>query len=90
MKKPCRSIFLGETFSSYLSVRNDSRETVTEVLLKAELQAGQQRTMLTSADQQPLAQLAPEDSLDDIVNHEVKDLGVHMFVQLRGPRVEEK
>ena len=78
-----RSIFLGETFTSYVSVRNDSKETVSEVQLKADLQAGHQRSALTRPDAVPTASLPPDGSVDDIVSHEVKELGIHMCVNVK-------
>ncbi len=96
------TIFLGETFSSYVSVHNDSKETATDVVLKvsslmhtrtpclratrsptphtcqAELQTGTQRTALSKSEKGSVAQLLPDASVDDIVRHEVKELGIHM------------
>jgi len=79
------SIFLGETFTSYVIAHNESREKVTNIVVKAELQmksADKARSMvlLSTADKPATAELAPEASVDDIVSHEVKQLGVHILV----------
>ncbi|KJE92725.1 hypothetical protein CAOG_03639 [Capsaspora owczarzaki ATCC 30864] len=73
------NIFLGETFSSYISVHNDSNMRIRDVAVKAELQTTSQRV--------PLSDLAPSDkelspgaSVDVVVHHEVKELGVHILV----------
>lgn len=34
---PSRNIFLGETFSSYISVHNDSSQVVKDILVKVQL-----------------------------------------------------
>lgn len=79
------SIFLGETFTSYVIAHNESKEKVTNIVVKAELQmksADKARTMvlLSSADKPATAELTPGASVDDIVSHEVKQLGVHILV----------
>jgi hypothetical protein len=79
------SIFLGETFTSYVIAHNESGEKVTNVVVKAELQmkaADKSRTMvlLSDADKPATAELEPGASVDDIVSHEVKQLGVHILV----------
>lgn len=60
-------------------------EKVTNIVVKAELQmksADKARTMvlLSSADKPATAELTPGASVDDIVSHEVKQLGVHILV----------
>jgi len=75
------NIFLGETFSSYISVHNDSTSTVTSVLVKVELQTNSQRLTLAGINNNSSAEtLNPSHSIDDVINHEVKELGTHILV----------
>ena len=72
------SIFLGETFVSYLSVNNESNGTVSSVGLKADLQTSSQRISLSSNN--TTESLIAQGSLDHIISHEVKELGTHILV----------
>lgn len=72
------NIFLGETFVSYISVHNDSSQDATDVIVKADLQTGSQRISLTQPAIRDL--LSPENSIDDVMRHEVKELGTHILV----------
>uniref|UniRef100_A0A2C9M5S2 Trafficking protein particle complex subunit 13 n=1 Tax=Biomphalaria glabrata TaxID=6526 RepID=A0A2C9M5S2_BIOGL len=74
------NIFLGETFSSYISVHNDSSQLCKEITLKADLQTGSQRLSLSSVSSQPIPELQPDHSIDDVIHHEVKELGTHILV----------
>jgi len=75
------NIFLGETFSSYISVHNDSSSLVTSVNVKVELQTSSQRLTLAGINGNSAAsQLDPSQSIDDVINHEVKELGTHILV----------
>ncbi|XP_076440909.1 trafficking protein particle complex subunit 13-like isoform X1 [Babylonia areolata] len=74
------NIFLGETFSSYISVHNDSNQLCKDITLKADLQTGSQRINLTSVGDQPVPELLPDHSIDDVIHHEVKELGTHILV----------
>ncbi|CAG5134188.1 unnamed protein product, partial [Candidula unifasciata] len=74
------NIFLGETFSSYISVHNDSSQLCKEITLKADLQTGSQRLSLSSIGTQPIPELQPDHSIDDVIHHEVKELGTHILV----------
>ncbi|XP_012946357.1 trafficking protein particle complex subunit 13 [Aplysia californica] len=74
------NIFLGETFSSYISVHNDSSQLCKEITLKADLQTGSQRLSLSSVSAQPIPELQPDHSIDDVIHHEVKELGTHILV----------
>lgn len=42
------SIYLGETFSSFVNVQNDSQQTVRDVVLKTDLQTSSQRMPLSN------------------------------------------
>ncbi|XP_015192808.1 trafficking protein particle complex subunit 13 isoform X2 [Lepisosteus oculatus] len=73
------NIFLGETFSSYISVHNDSTQVVKDILVKADLQTSSQRLNL-SASNSTVAELKPECCIDDVIHHEVKEIGTHILV----------
>uniref|UniRef100_A0A6I8NPE6 Trafficking protein particle complex subunit 13 n=1 Tax=Ornithorhynchus anatinus TaxID=9258 RepID=A0A6I8NPE6_ORNAN len=73
------NIFLGETFSSYISVHNDSSQMVKDILVKADLQTSSQRLNL-SASSSAVAELRPDCCIDDVIHHEVKEIGTHILV----------
>ncbi|XP_072353018.1 trafficking protein particle complex subunit 13 isoform X2 [Scyliorhinus torazame] len=73
------NIFLGETFSSYISVHNDSVQVVKDILVKADLQTSSQRLNL-SASNAAVAELKPDRCIDDVIHHEVKEIGTHILV----------
>ncbi|XP_067890390.1 trafficking protein particle complex subunit 13 isoform X6 [Heterodontus francisci] len=73
------NIFLGETFSSYISVHNDSAQVVKDILVKADLQTSSQRLNL-SASNTAVAELKPDCCIDDVIHHEVKEIGTHILV----------
>lgn len=72
------NIFLGETFVSYVTVHNDSNENATEVVVKADLQTGSQRINLIQIPARE--NMEPGASIDDVMRHEVKELGTHILV----------
>jgi len=48
--------------------------------VKADLQTSSQRLNLSGGSaQSTVAELAPDDSIDDVIHHEVKELGTHMY-----------
>uniref|UniRef100_A0A8D3CB70 Trafficking protein particle complex subunit 13 n=1 Tax=Scophthalmus maximus TaxID=52904 RepID=A0A8D3CB70_SCOMX len=73
------NIFLGETFSSYISVHNDSSQVVKDILVKADLQTSSQRLNL-SASNSAVSELQSECCIDDVIHHEVKEIGTHILV----------
>ncbi|XP_063310144.1 trafficking protein particle complex subunit 13 isoform X4 [Pelobates fuscus] len=73
------NIFLGETFSSYISVHNDSNQIVKDIQVKADLQTSSQRLNL-SASTAVVAELKPDSCIDDVIHHEVKEIGTHILV----------
>mmetsp|Transcript_7599 Transcript_7599/g.19602 ORF Transcript_7599/g.19602 Transcript_7599/m.19602 type:complete len:472 (+) Transcript_7599:14-1429(+) len=88
------SIFLGEIFSCYLSLNNESTETCTDVMVTAELQTGNDRTQITpaGADADKVS-LAPGHSYDTVQCSEVKEPGTHLLVcnvNYRNPEGEKK
>ncbi|KAG0742760.1 hypothetical protein G6F62_001804 [Rhizopus arrhizus] len=72
------NIYLGETFSTLVSINNESPIPVHQVTTKIELQTSSQRFLL--ADQPPLNDLSPGANSDITVSHEIKELGVHILV----------
>jgi hypothetical protein len=74
------NIYLGETFSTYLCINNESKEIVHEVKLKAELQTSSQRFNLADTNEEPLAIMETGRSNEFVISHEIKELGVHILV----------
>ncbi|XP_048586809.1 trafficking protein particle complex subunit 13 [Nematostella vectensis] len=74
------NIFLGETFASYVSVHNDSNQSVKDIVIKTDLQTSSQRLTLSGAANMPVAKLDPQKSYDQVIHHEVKELGTHILV----------
>jgi len=72
------SIYLGETFSSYICIHNDSTEACRKITLKADLQTSTQRISLVSGQDEQ--QLSPGETIDHVIQHEVKELGSHILV----------
>ena len=72
-------IFLGETFSCYLTAQNGSAETVSNVVLKAELQTSSKRYTLHH-NEEPLASLEMKKSKDFLLSRLLRDEGVHILV----------
>jgi hypothetical protein len=73
------NIFLGETFSCYVSIHNDSKQLCRDILVKADLQTSSQRLSLSGSGQQTVVELEPDHSIDDVIHHEVKELGTHIL-----------
>lgn len=74
------SIYLGETFCSYVSVSNHSDHDVTSVTVRAELQTERQRVVLAENARAPLAALPAGGRHDFIIEHDIKELGAHTLV----------
>jgi len=84
------NIYLGESFVSYVSLHNDSTETCDSLSLSCHLQTGTQRLPLLqtpSIGQQASGtatdnsqNIEPGQSIDHVLNHEVKELGTHILV----------
>jgi len=88
------NIYLGESFVSYVSLHNDSTETCESLSLTCHLQTGSQRLPLLQTppvtanpnsagggNQPPSGQkIEPGQSIDHVLNHEVKELGTHILV----------
>ncbi|KAK7866040.1 hypothetical protein R5R35_008552 [Gryllus longicercus] len=74
------NIYLGETFSSCICVHNDSNQIAKHVSLKADLQTSTQRLLLSSTSEPQTVELHPQQTLDDVIHHEVTEVGVHILV----------
>ncbi|XP_046661786.1 trafficking protein particle complex subunit 13-like isoform X1 [Homalodisca vitripennis] len=75
------NIYLGETFSSYICVHNDSTQSAKDVTLKADLQTSSLRIPLTGHQSDSVARdLDPGQNLDEVIHHEVKEIGTHILV----------
>jgi len=79
------NIYLGETFSSYVCVHNDSTEVCNNVIVRADLQTATQRINLVPGNSTDVSthsrdSLAPGSTIDQVLHHEVKELGTHILV----------
>ncbi|XP_053689256.1 probable trafficking protein particle complex subunit 13 homolog isoform X2 [Sabethes cyaneus] len=75
------NIYLGETFSSYVCVHNCRAHPVNNVSVKADLQSSNARISLPiHVDKQGPVTLHPDETLDDVIHHEVKEIGTHILV----------
>lgn len=80
------NIYLGETFSCYVCVHNDSTDVCRNVTIRADLQTGTQRINLVPGQGLPdnagntRSEFAPGSTVDHVLNHEVKELGTHILV----------
>ncbi|KIK63755.1 hypothetical protein GYMLUDRAFT_450943 [Collybiopsis luxurians FD-317 M1] len=72
------SIQLGETFSSCLSVNNEATAEIHAVTLKVEMQTATSKIILAEIGGQD-TKLSPRDTLENIVHHEIKELGQHVL-----------
>jgi len=72
------NMYLGETFSCYVVVQNESPIAVTAVNCKVELQTQTQKFVL--ADNKNLDEMKGGITIDIIMNHEVKEMGKHMLI----------
>ncbi|XP_063962541.1 trafficking protein particle complex subunit 13-like isoform X2 [Lytechinus pictus] len=74
------SIYLGETFSCFVSVHNDSIQATQDIHVKTDLQTSSQRLTLSGGSTPPTPSLAPGACIDQVIHHEVKELGTHILV----------
>ncbi|XP_045461336.1 trafficking protein particle complex subunit 13 [Harmonia axyridis] len=72
------NIYLGETFSSYICVFSETQEVVKNIHVKVDLQTSSQKLSLSSNP--PTAELVPDDTINIIIHHEVKEIGTHILV----------
>jgi len=72
------NMYLGETFSSYVCIQNESSILVTNVSVKIELQTATQK--FTISDQKTMSMMKTGDTIDIVMHHEVKEMGKHMLI----------
>uniref|UniRef100_A0A7S0NNI5 Trafficking protein particle complex subunit 13 n=1 Tax=Calcidiscus leptoporus TaxID=127549 RepID=A0A7S0NNI5_9EUKA len=76
-------IFLGETFSCYISLTNISPVELNQMGLKVEVQTQLQRETLSDSsipEAGSVRRFAPGQTLDRIIRYELKDLGIHILI----------
>ena len=75
-------IYLGETFSCYISLCNAAQIKLTNVGLKVEVQTQLTRETLSdsSTPEASIASFAPQQTLDRIIRYELKDVGIHILI----------
>lgn len=74
------NIYLGETFSCYVCVQNQVNQQVQNVSIKADLQTNSQRIPLSALQGQGPILLGVNETIGEVIHHEVKDLGTHILV----------
>ena len=72
------AIQLGETFSSCLSVNNESAGEIEGVLLRVEMQTATTKAILAEHGG-PDCRLRAGDTMENVVHHEIKELGQHVL-----------
>ncbi|XP_076619714.1 trafficking protein particle complex subunit 13 [Colletes latitarsis] len=73
------NIYLGEIFSIYLCVHNGSSQLVKDITVKADLQTSTQIISL-SGNSGRMKDIAPDSTIDEVIHHEVKEIGTHILV----------
>lgn len=75
------NIYLGETFSSYICLHNCTSHPVQGVSVSAELQSDKTKILLPINESKPSPiTLNPNETMDDVIHHEVREIGVHILV----------
>jgi trafficking protein particle complex subunit 13 len=74
------AMYLGETFSSYLSIHNHSPFDVASVSIKAELQTSSSRFALLDVPATQVPSFPASASNDFVIKHKVKEEGIHILV----------
>ncbi|KAK7693181.1 hypothetical protein QCA50_002747 [Cerrena zonata] len=72
------AIQLGETFSSCIAVNNDTAVDIEGVTLRIEMQSTTTKLVLAEFGG-PNSTLAPGDTMENVVHHEIKELGQHVL-----------
>lgn len=75
-------IFLGETFSCYISLCNIAPIELAQVGLKVEVQTTLARETLSdsSVAGSAIARFASQQTLDKIIEYDLKDVGIHILI----------
>ncbi|XP_051858385.1 probable trafficking protein particle complex subunit 13 homolog [Drosophila albomicans] len=75
------NIYLGETFSSYICVHNCTMHPVEGVTVKVDLQSNTSRiNLLMHENKKSSVVLTADETLDDVIRYEVKEIGTHILV----------
>ncbi|KAF6199636.1 hypothetical protein GE061_005934 [Apolygus lucorum] len=75
------NIYLGETFSCYICVYNVSDQLVKDVTFRASLQVAHKTIALHNlSEPHNSTDLPPGGSVDEVIHHEVKEIGHHILV----------
>jgi trafficking protein particle complex subunit 13 len=75
------NIYLGETFSSYICVHNCTTHSISSVSVKCDLQSNNNRVNIAiHANKTIPATLNQNETLDDVIHYEVKEIGTHILV----------
>ena len=72
------AIQLGETFSSCIAVNNDTTVNIEGVTLRVEMQSSTTKLVLAEFGG-PNTTLTPGDTMENVVHHEIKELGQHVL-----------
>lgn len=72
-------IYLGETFTSYVSLSNGTPYEVTQVVVKAELQTASNRKFMLLDTSAAPATIASVSNADHVVTHDIKEAGQHIL-----------
>jgi len=68
-----RNLYLGETFLCYIYLKNESSQTIYDIILKAEIDTATSHIPILGP--KIFSKLDPYASIDVIVKHEVKEHG---------------
>ena len=75
------NIYLGETFSSYICVHNCTTHPVNAVSVKCDLQSNNSRVSIPIHAKKTIpTSLDNNETLDDVIHYEVKEIGTHILV----------
>eukprot|EP01098_Paradermamoeba_levis_P003545 TRINITY_DN1598_c0_g1_i1.p1 TRINITY_DN1598_c0_g1~~TRINITY_DN1598_c0_g1_i1.p1 ORF type:complete len:336 (-),score=85.47 TRINITY_DN1598_c0_g1_i1:200-1207(-) len=74
------AVHVGEVFKSYLSIKNNSNVELSNIVVKAELQATVMRHVLLDNSANPISSSSPNQSHDFIVSKEIEEDGFHVLV----------
>ncbi len=73
-------MYIGETFTSYICLHNHSVFKVRQLSVKVELQTVSQKIALPfKSNIDYVEEFESDQKFNGIVNHDVKELGNHMF-----------
>jgi hypothetical protein len=72
-------IYLGETFTSYVSLSNGTPYEVAQVVVKAELQTASNRKFMLLDTSAAPATIASVSNADHVVTHDIKEAGQHIL-----------